>query len=57
VNGVTAHATAGSADSKSNRQKQNRFPEALMSFASGLKTIIVATGLSGRLEAAEFLNI
>jgi len=28
-----------------------------MSFASGLKTIIVATGLSGRLEAAEFLNI
>jgi hypothetical protein len=27
-----------------------------MSFASGLKTIVVATGLSGRSVAAVFLN-
>ena len=49
---VTACADAGGADSKSNRQKTGISPEAFMSFSGGLKTIIVATDLSGSSEAA-----
>jgi len=55
VNGVTALHLTGGADSLTNRQNRkgaDRRQEASMSFADGLKTIVVATDLDGRSEAA-----
>ena len=37
-------------------QNAGSSPEAFMSFAGGLKTIVVATGLGGRSKAITFLN-
>jgi nucleotide-binding universal stress UspA family protein len=51
VNGVTAYGSQGSADSVSYGQNFARALEAIMSFAEGLKTIVVATDLHGSSEA------